>query len=360
MDNQFLFMLAKLLFVVVALISVVPIMLWVERRGAALMQNRLGPNRAGPFGLLQALADMIKFFWKEDGVPGHVRAVPYLCAPLVSLAPAFMTFAVIPFAGNIIFNNEVFEFQVAHLDVGFLYIFAIASLGVYGIVMAGWASQSAYAMMGALRSASQLMSYELPMGLSVIGVILAAGSFQLQDIVALQSQELFHIGSLSIPKLGIFIQPLGFLIFLTCAFAETNRLPFDLAEGESELIAGYHIEYGAMKFAMFMMAEYINMTTASGLIATLYFGGFQLLPGMHTVLDLIHLTGFEGDCLRAGFQMLSFGLKIAFFMWFFVWVRWTLPRFRYDQLMDLGWKVLMPLAMVNIALTVMLVVYKVI
>lgn len=358
---------AKAAFVVIVLLQVVPIMVWVERRGSALMQNRLGPNRCGPFGLLQSLADVVKFLWKEDPVPGHVEPFYYVLAPLVSVVPAFMTFGVIPFASSIQLGDRTVHFQVADLNVGLLYIFSIASLGVYGIIMAGWASNNKYTMLGSLRSSSQMISYELSMGLSVIGIIMAFSSVKLSDIAQQQGQLITHLGPLvlpeflQIPKWGIFIQPLGFLIFLVSVFAETNRLPFDLPEGESEIVAGYHLEYGAMKFALFMMAEYLNMTTASGLLATLYFGGWQLLPGMAWALSSVQtamgLTGVAAEWARVLFEVASFSIKVGFFMWLFVWVRWTLPRFRYDQLMDLGWKVMFPLALANIFVTALLTYY---
>ncbi len=352
---------AKAAFLVVILLQVVPIMAWVERRGSALMQNRLGPNRVGPLGIIQSLADAVKFIFKEDPVPGHVVPFYYVIAPLVSLIPSFMTFGVIPFASSIQIDGRTIHFQVADLNVGLLYIFSIASLGVYGIIMAGWASNNKYAMLGSLRSSSQMISYELSMGLSVIGLIMIFSSVKLGDIARQQGELITHLGPIAlpemlhIPKWGIFVQPLGFLIFLVSVFAETNRLPFDLPEGESEIVAGYHLEYGSMKFAMFMMAEYLNMFTASGLLATLYFGGWQLLPGMTTALHALQgffeLSPLAGEWLRIIFELASFFIKVGFFMWFFVWVRWTLPRFRYDQLMDLGWKVMLPLSLVNIVLT---------
>lgn len=340
---------------ILVLLHVVPIMVWVERRGSALMQNRLGPNRVGPLGLLQSLADVVKFLWKEDPIPGHVEPFYYMLAPLVCLVPAFMTFGVIPVAGPLTLGSHVINFQVADLNVGLLYIFSVASLGVYGIIMGGWASNNKYAMLGSLRSSSQMISYELSMGLSVIGIIMVFSSVKLGDIARQQGEILLQLGPVSIPKWGIFIQPLGFLIFLVSVFAETNRLPFDLPEGESEIVAGYHLEYGAMKFALFMMAEYLNMTTASGLLATLYFGGWQLLPGMgfllHSVQEFFQMSPMAAEWARVLFQMASFAIKVGFFMWFFVWVRWTLPRFRYDQLMDLGWKVMLPLSLANIVVT---------
>lgn len=354
--------LVKALVVVVMLIQVVPIMVWVERRGSALMQNRLGPNRVGPLGLLQSMADAVKFLSKEHFAASYLNnKFFYTAAPLVMLMPAFMTFAVVPVAAPItLASGYVLNFQVADLNVGLLFIFAIASLGVYGVVMAGWASNNKYALLGSLRSSSQMISYELSMALSVIGIVMAFSSVKLGDIAAGQGATLIQLGSLSIPKWGAFIQPLGFLIFLISVFAETNRLPFDLPEGESEIVAGYHLEYGPGGFALFMMAEYINMTTASAMLATLYFGGWQMLPGMHALLDWSGLTGQAFEWARVGFQVVSFLTKVLFFLWFFVWVRWTIPRFRYDQLMDLGWKVMLPLSLVNIFFTGILIYYGVI
>jgi NADH-quinone oxidoreductase subunit H len=346
---------AKAGVLVVILLQLVPIMVWIERRGSALMQNRLGPNRVGPLGLFQLLADTVKFLFKEDPIPKYVEPFYYILAPVVAVVPAFMTFAVIPVAAPITIGEHILNFQVADLNVGLLFIFAVASLGIYGIIMAGWASNNKYAMMGSLRSSSQMISYELSMALSVIGIIMVFSSVKLGDIARQQGEVLMQLGPLAIPKWGVLIQPLGFIIFLVAVFAETNRLPFDLPEGESEIVAGYHLEYGSMKFSLFMMAEYLNMFTASGLLTTLYFGGWQLLPGMGIVLQAIQtffqMPEMAAEWTRVGFQAASFCLKVGFFMWFFVWVRWTLPRFRYDQLMDLGWKVMLPLSLANILLT---------
>lgn len=353
--------LVKIAALLLVLLHVAPVMAWVERRGSALMQNRLGPNRAGPLGLLHSLADAVKFMTKEDLVPGHVNKFYYLLAPVISLVPAFLTFAVIPVAAPLALESgRTIYFQVASLNVGILYILSIASLGVYGIIMAGWSSNNKYALLGSLRSSSQMISYELSLGLSLVGILMVFSSVQLGDIAAGQGQTLLQLGPISIPKWGIFVQPLGFLIFLTAVFAETNRLPFDLPEGESEIVAGYHLEYGSMKFAIFMMAEYVNMTTASGLLATLYFGGWQMLPGLPQLLDALNLAGMTHEYVRVAFQAASFGAKVLFFMWFFVWVRWTIPRFRYDQLMDLGWKVMLPLSLLNIFVTGVLIYLKVI
>ena len=346
----------KLLLVVAMLMSVAPVMNWVERRGAALIQNRLGPNRIGPLGMFQAIPDAIKFLFKEDPIPGHVNPFYYFIAPAVVLIPALMTFAVIPFGAPITIDGILIKMQAADLNVGFLYIFAIASLGVYGIIMGGWASNNKFALLGSMRSSSQMISYELSMGLSVIGLVMAFSTVQLNDMVVAQTQPLWHLGPIAIPKWGVFIQPLGFLIFLVSIFAETNRLPFDLPEGEPEIV-GFHVEYGSMKFATFMMAEYMNMATGSALISTLYFGGYQMLPGMGALLNVTGVSGMALTIWTLVFQIISISIKIAFFMWFFVWVRWTLPRFRYDQLMNLGWKALFPISLLNIFITGVMIYY---
>lgn len=362
-------LIAKMGGVILVLLHVVPIMVWIERRGSALMQNRLGPNRVGPLGLLQSAADVLKFIFKEDRAPGHVNAFYFNLAPIATLIPAFMTFAVVPFGDSIEAFGRTIQFQIADLNVGFLYIFAIASLGVYGVIMAGWSSNNKYSLLGSLRSSSQMVSYELSLGLSIVGIVMTFSSLELGTIARSQGEILMHLGPLAIPKWGIFIQPLGFLIFLTAIYAETNRLPFDLPEGESEIVAGYHLEYGSMKFALFFMAEYIHMTVGSAMVVTFFFGGWQLLPGMEWALaslaqlDLVQMASFGGASgeawLRIIFQVMSFATKVAFFMWLFVWVRWTLPRFRYDQLMDLGWKVMLPLSLINIFVTGVLIYYGV-
>ncbi len=353
MNNQeILFMFIKIAIVLIGLLSVTPIMLFVERRGSALLQNRLGPNRIGPQGLLQAPLDVIKFIFKEDRAPAHVNKFYFSLAPLIVLIPALMTFAVIPFAGN--------DFIIANLDVGILYCFSIASLGVYGIIMAGWASNNKYSLLGSLRSSAQMISYELTLGLSIVGLIMIFQSLKLGDIVSAQSETLFSIGDLSVPRWGIFIQPVGFILFLVSSFAETNRLPFDLPEGESELIAGYHLEYGSMRFALFMLSEFVNMTVASALMATLFFGGWQYLPGFSWIATELSGTSIENAYLVSTIlHGLSFVIKIACFMWFFVWVRWTLPRFRFDQLMNFGWRVLFPIALLNVLVTGLLIYFGV-
>jgi NADH-quinone oxidoreductase subunit H len=355
-----LILVGKVLFVSILLLSTVPLMAIVERRGSALMQNRLGPNRVGPQGLLQPIADVVKFLWKEDGAPSYSVGPYFRIAPLMSLVPAMMTFAVIPLAAPLhLTSGRLIHFQVANLNVGFLYALAVASIGVYGIVLAAWCSNNKLSMLGGLRSSAQMISYELAMTLSLVTLVLLHAQVDLQGIVTAQSKTLLSIGPLSLPKWGILVAPLSFLIFLVCAFAETNRLPFDLPEGESEIVAGYHLEFGSIKFAMFMMAEYMNMLTISGLIASLFLGGYAMLPGFsffHEALShVLQLSLDSSEWLRVFFQVVSLVFKLALIMWFFVWVRWTLPRFRYDQLMDLGWKVLVPLSFLNLWVCVFLV-----
>ena len=261
-----------------------------------------------------------------------------------------MTFAVVPFADALRLADRVIPMQVADLNVGILYVFAIASLGVYGIVLAGWASNNKFSFLGSVRSSAQMISYELSMGLSVLGIVMCFGSLQLDDIVRGQGEQLFGV----IPLWGILIQPLGFLLFTIAVFAETNRLPFDLAEAETELVVGYHTEYSSMKFATFFMAEYMAMTTGAALIVALFFGGWQI-PWVSSDLLNAWTASFAGPTLGAWLAVLlqfaSFSLKLGFFLWLFVWVRWTVPRFRYDQLMRLGWKVMLPLALANVLVT---------
>lgn len=327
--------LIKIIVVLGVLLSSVPILTWVERRGSALIQDRLGPNRVGPFGLFQPLADAIKFFFKEDLIPAQANKVFFVLAPFISLFPALVTFAVIPFGPpTTLFGllDEPVKLQIADINVGILYIFAIASLGVYGLVLAGWSSNSKYSLLGGLRSAAQMISYELAMALSVVGVLMMAGSLKLSEVVAIQ-EKYWLVGP----------QIIGFIVFLAASFAETNRLPFDLPEAESEIVAGYHTEYSSMKFALFFMAEYANMVVASALIVTLYFGGWQGLP----------LGGWLSLPMEQYWYLpvLWFAAKVSFFLFLFIWVRWTLPRFRYDQLMNLGWKVFFPLSLINILIT---------
>jgi len=322
-------------FVVFNLILVgVALLTLLERRVCAWMQDRLGPNRVGPQGILQPAADGLKNFLKEETSPAMADKVLFTLAPLVSFVPALLTFGVIPFASPLPTPWGVVPMVVADLPIGFLYILAISSLGVYGIVLAGWASNNKYALLGGLRASAQMISYEIALGMSTVAVLLLAGNVTLSRVIAQQQHA--H---------AWFIVPLtlSFVIFFVSALAETNRLPFDLPEAEGELIAGYHTEYSSMKFSMFYIAEYSNMVTASALMATLFFGGWD-----------IPLTSWDstGDpsVAKTVLTLLAFGFKTFIFLFTFIWVRWTLPRFRYDQLMALGWKVLLPLTLLYIAI----------
>jgi NADH-quinone oxidoreductase subunit H len=329
----FIIICVKVLLVFAATMLTVLIMIYAERRVSAFMQGRLGPNRVGPQGILQPIADGIKFLMKEDIIPAGVDKPIFILAPAVLLIPALMTFAVIPFGSDITLFGRQIPLQVADVNVGILYVLALTSIGVYGIVLAGWSSNSKYSLLGGLRSAAQLISYELAMGLAVVSIILLSGSLKLNDIVADQQGYLF--------SWNVFKQPLAFIIFLIAVYAETNRLPFDLSEAEQELVGGYHTEYSSIKFSMFFMAEYANMITAAALTVTLFFGGWDV--------PLINETslGIWGTVLSVS----SFILKMGFFLFLFIWVRWTFPRFRYDQLMKLGWKVMLPIALLNIFIT---------
>ncbi len=329
----FTIIVVKVLVVFAATMLGVLVMIYAERRVSAFIQGRLGPNRVGPQGIFQPLADGIKFLMKEDIIPAGVDKPIFILAPAILLIPALMTFAVIPFGSDITLFGRQIPLQVADVNVGILYILALTSIGVYGIVLAGWSSNSKYSLLGGLRSSAQLISYELAMGLAVVSIILLSGSLKLNDIVGDQQGHFL--------SWNVFKQPLAFLIFLVAVYAETNRLPFDLSEAEQELVGGYHTEYSSMKFAMFFMAEYANMITAAALTVTLFFGGWDV-PFVNEAA-----LGMWGAML----SVTSFILKMGFFLFLFIWVRWTFPRFRYDQLMKLGWKVMLPLALFNIFLT---------
>jgi NADH-quinone oxidoreductase subunit H len=328
-------------FVVFNVIMVgVALLTLAERRICAWMQDRLGPNRVGPQGLLQPAADGLKNFLKEETYPSQADRTLFTLAPLISFVPALLTFAVIPFAAPLPTPWGVVPMVVADLPVGFLYILAISSLGVYGIVLAGWSSNNKYALLGGLRASAQMISYEIALGMSTVAVLLLAGNVTLTQVIATQQQGGWFVISLT----------LAFLIFFISALAETNRLPFDLPEAEGELIAGYHTEYSAMKFSMFYIAEYSNMVTASAMMATLFFGGWDI---PFTSWDS---TG-DPSVLKTLTTLAAFGAKTGFFLFTYIWIRWTLPRFRYDQLMALGWKVLLPLALAYLAVIATVVWY---
>jgi NADH-quinone oxidoreductase subunit H len=310
-------------------INVAPIMNWVERRACAFIQDRPGPNRVGPLGLFQPIADALKFMFKEDVTPSAADKPLYLLAPALALLPAFTTYVVIPFGPDITVNGRTVPLVVANVDTGVLIFLAISSLSVYSLVMAGYASNNKFSLLGSIRASAQLISYELALTISVLAVLIPVGSFRLQDVVAYQQAHLWTF----IPQI------IGFVVFLIASFAETNRLPFDLPEAESELIAGFHTEYSAMRFALFFQAEYTNMAALSALGVTLYFGGWTL-----------PFIDYPNNWIGAVLGLVTLIAKIAVCMAVFVWIRWTFPRFRYDQLMRLGWKVLLPLSILNLIL----------
>ena len=335
----------KIVLVFSLLMLSVSIMTWVERRVSAIIQYRLGPNRVGPFGLLQPIADGIKFIQKEDIIPAEAHKLFYLLAPALCVIPALCAFAVIPFGPEVTILGRKIPLVILDLDGGLLWAFAATALGVYAIVLAGWSSNSKFSLMGGLRSSAQMISYELPLALSIVAVVLIAGTLRPTEIVA-QQAGLFT--SWNVFK-GVPL--LGFLLFTIAGYAETNRTPFDLPEAEGELVAGYHTEYSGMRFAAFFMGEYINMMTSSALGVTLFLGGWQVgLPA-----SMLPQPGWALWSL----QILAFVLKVAFFQFLFVWVRWTVPRLRYDQLMNLGWKGLFPISLANLAATACLVVWNV-
>jgi NADH-quinone oxidoreductase subunit H len=307
---------------------------YAERKIAAFFQDRIGPNRAGPWGILQPLADGGKMFLKEEIIPTNASPFLFIAGPSLAILTACIGSAVIPWGQKIVIGTHTVDLQVTDINVGVLYIFGVVSLGVYGVMIGGWASNNKYSLLGAIRAASQNISYEISMGLSIIALLMLTGTLSLKEIA--EQQHSWHW--------NIIRQPLGFLIFIVCAFAETNRTPFDLPECETELVGGYHTEYSSMKLGFYLFAEYINMFISSAVMATLYWGGYNY-PGMDWVL------AHTGPTIAPIIGVVVLFAKVFLFIFFFMWVRWTIPRFRYDQLMDLGWKILIPLAIANIVLT---------
>jgi NADH-quinone oxidoreductase subunit H len=313
-------------------------MVWMERKVCAYIQDRPGPNRVGPEGLLQPFADVIKLLMKEDVRPASGDTLIFWIAPVISTATAFAAFSVVPFGSETtLFGllDQPLRLEVTDVNVAVLVVFAIASMGVYGIVLAGWSSNSKYSLLGALRSAAQMISYELSYGLALASVVLLAGSLSLREIVTNQAGYWWYV----IPKWYIFLQPVAFIIYMIAGVAETNRAPFDFPEAEQELVAGYHTEYSSMAFAMFFLAEYINMVTVSALATSLFLGGWY------------------GPFLPEWLGWIWFLVKVLFLLFFYVWMRWTLPRYRYDQLMEFGWKWLLPAAVLNLVATAALVIW---
>ena len=325
-----------ILIVIIFAISLVVAMYstYAERKVAAFFQDRIGPNRAGPWGILQPLADGGKMFLKEEIIPTNATPFLFIVGPSLAILTACIGSAVIPWGQAIVIGGHTFDLQVTDINVGILYIFGVVSLGVYGVMIGGWASNNKYSLLGAIRAASQNISYEISMGLSIIALLMLTGTLSLKEIAEQQHGFAWNV----------WRQPVGFVLFLICAFAETNRSPFDLPECETELVGGYHTEYSSMKLGFYLFAEYINMFISSAVMATLYWGGYNY-PGMDWV------AAHAGPTIAPLLGVLVFFGKIFFSIFFFMWVRWTIPRFRYDQLMDLGWKVLIPLAIANIVLT---------
>ncbi len=355
MDNiSLLVLLGKIVLVLTVCMGSVPFLVWFERRGSAWMQGRVGPNRVGPFGLLQSLADVLKFLFKEDFVPQNASKFYYYLAPLIALVAPLAALTLIPFGSHIIIGGVSYPLQIALVDTGILFILAFAGLEVYPIILAGWASNNKYSILGSLRGSSQIISYEIAMGLSLVSMLIAYGSINPQEMVAMQQS-----GG-TIGMWGALLNPVGALIFWICIFAETNRLPFDLPESEAELVAGFHLEYGAMKFALFFLAEYVAMVMAAALMVVIFFGGYGLLPGFTSLVPILgnSFPSFEIQNIKAVLEFASMFLKVAFVMFVFVWVRWTIPRFRYDQVMDLGWKILFPLSLLNLLYMAVVTAWK--
>ena len=315
---------------------------YAERKVAAFLQDRIGPDRAGPFGLLQPLADGLKFIMKEEIIPNVSNKMLFVLGPCIAMLTALMAGVVIPWGDTLIIDGNEYALQIADLDIGILYVFGVVSIGVYGIMIGGWASNNKFSLLGAIRASAQMISYEVPMGLSIIALIIMTNTLSLREISVMQAGGVGGDWNFW----NVVYQPIGFLIFLICAFAECNRTPFDLAECETELVGGYHTEYSSMKLGFYLFAEYINMFISSAVISTLYFGGFNF-PFMNNL-------GLDHNVITILGTMAMF-LKISFFIFFFMWIRWTVPRFRYDQLMNLGWKVLIPLAIVNIFITALVI-----
>jgi len=326
--------LVKTALALLVLLTAVAYSVWLERKVVGHMQNRWGPTRVGPFGLLQPAADGVKFLFKEDLTPPHVYKPLYIAAPIIAVIFALTSIALIPVGNDVPIFGYKIPLQISDVNIGLLAVLGVTSLGVYGIALSGWASNSKYSLLGGLRASAQMISYEIALGLSLVGVMILSGSFSLREIVQAQSGN--YLGF--IPRWNIFPQLIGFFIYLMAAYAETNRIPFDLPEAETELVAGYHTEYSAMKFAMFFMAEYANMITVACLATLLFFGGW---------------SGpiFGPTILQALLPVLWFCAKVFVFIFIYIWVRGTLPRFRYDQLMAFGWKFLLPVALANLIAT---------
>lgn len=357
--------LIKTVLVFLMMVQAVPILVWLERRGSAFIQNRFGPNRVGPLGLLQLLADAVKFLTKEDFAPEKGNRFMFYAAPIFALIPASIAYMAIPMSVPLKLESATFLIQGFEINVGIVFVLGISSLAAYTILMAGWGSGSKFSLMGAMRASAQIISYELALGLSIVGIILLYGTFNLTEMIHQQHGPLsfsalgYTISASWLPNWGIFYQPIGMILFFAATFAESNRLPFDLAEGEAELVAGFHTEYGGFKMLMFFIGEYGHMMIASGLMATFFFGGYSIwnFTPDQVYSWLYGMTGSEqlSNILNTVLHFLSYNIKFAIFLWIFIHVRWTLPRFRYDQLMDLGWKTMLPWALGNTMVTAVVI-----
>lgn len=355
----------KLVLVFLLMVQAVPILVWLERRGSGFIQNRFGPNRVGPLGLMQLLADAVKFLTKEEFSPKAATKLLFYAAPVFALIPGTLGFAAIPMGSPLKWNDYTFAIQGYDIGVGIVFILGVSSLAAYTILMAGWGSGNKYALMGALRASAQTISYELALGLSIVGIIMMYGTFNLSEMIAAQQGTMVFnafgntVATSWLPNWGIFYQPLAAVIFFAATFAESNRLPFDLAEGEAELVAGFHTEYGGFKMLLFFIGEYGHMMVASGLMATFFFGGYNI---PYTTTEQVYQWALEivgtangASALTSLIHFISFTVKLGIFLWIFIWVRWTLPRFRYDQLMDLGWKTMLPWALANTILSALVI-----
>lgn len=368
--------LLKMIFIFLMMVQLVPMLVWVERRGSAFIQNRFGPNRVGPLGLTQLLADAVKFLFKEEFIPGDSKKFLFYAAPVVSLIPAALAFGAIPLSIPIYieefemlgspYGPYRFAFQSFEIGIGIVFVLGVSSLAAYSVLLAGWASSNKYAMFGALRACAQAISYELGLGLSLVGILLLYNTFDFTEMIAAQEgvMSFMFLGqSMEIPFLpnwGIFYQPVGAFLFLVSVFAETNRSPFDLPEAEAELVAGFHTEYSGFKMNLFFIGEYGHMLVASALFATLYLGGYHLpfITPNEVSQWVGQYTGFGVNLVSilTAFVIHFFLLgKILLLLWLFIWVRWTVPRFRYDQLMSLGWKTILPWALANTIITALLI-----
>ena len=336
---DWIFFIEKLILIVaVVSVSLVIAMYetWLERKVAAYLQDRRGPNRAGPFGLLQPLADGLKLFMKEEIIPNTSNKFLFILGPCLAMVTAMMTSSVVPWGGTVNIFGRPVSLQIADINIGILFVFGVVSMGVYGIMIGGWASNNKFSLLAALRGASQVISYELPMGMSLIALLMVTGSLKMSAIVGQQADSWYNVA----------YQPLGFLIFFICALAECNRTPFDLPEAENELNFGYHQEYSSMKLGFYLFAEYINMFISSVIMASLFWGGYDI-----PFINDAQLLQTVGANVMGGLQALSLLVKAGIFIFVFMWIRWTIPRFRYDQLMDLGWKKLIPLSLINMIVT---------